>query len=109
MAYRISDLIPSGPVVSSTMFSIHFSAVELHEPCLGHIVENRVTLAALYQVMAGHGNIIFEPGIHIETLSAADSVGRRTLKLSDGRELTTALLVGADGAHPTGRRRDAGG
>ncbi|WP_027853290.1 UbiH/UbiF/VisC/COQ6 family ubiquinone biosynthesis hydroxylase [Marinobacterium litorale] len=79
--------------------SIHFSAVELHEPCLGHIVENRVTLAALYQVMAGHGNIIFEPGIHIETVSAADSVGHHTLKLSDGRELTTALLVGADGAH----------
>lgn len=78
---------------------IHFSARDLHEPCLGHIVENRVILAALYQLMAQHDNIHFLPGVQIDSVAAADPQGRRRLRLSGGEQLQTAMLVGADGAH----------
>lgn len=78
---------------------IHFSSRELHEPCLGHIVENRVTLAALYQVMLGYDNIDFVGGVHIDSISPPDAQGRRSLRLAGGQRLQTTLLVGADGAH----------
>jgi 2-octaprenylphenol hydroxylase len=77
---------------------IHFSARDLHEPCLGHIVENRVTLAALYRVMLTHDNIEFVSGVQIESVSAPDALGCRTLRLGNGDTLHTALLIGADGA-----------
>jgi len=79
--------------------AIQFSADELHEPCLGHIVENRVTLAALYAVMPATGNIRFDAGAKIESVSPPDAQGVRTIRLADGHSLSTALLVGADGAH----------
>ncbi|WP_432696888.1 UbiH/UbiF/VisC/COQ6 family ubiquinone biosynthesis hydroxylase [Marinobacterium sp. YM272] len=77
---------------------IHFSADELHEPCLGHIVENRVTLAALYGAMQQADNVIFEPGVRIETITPPNPLGERELHLADGRAIQTRLLVAADGA-----------
>ncbi len=77
---------------------IHFSARELHEPCLGHIVENRVTLAALYDVVGQHDNIHFESGVELRQLSECQSNGVRELQLSDGRTLHASLVVAADGA-----------
>lgn len=77
---------------------IHFSAQALHEPVLGHIVENRVTLAALYEVMGQHDNIRFNGGVELVTMSEADHTGARTLSLSDGRTLVAKLVVAADGA-----------
>lgn len=78
---------------------IHFSSDELHEPCLGHIVENRVTLAALYSVMAEAGNIVFDSGVTIDAISPPDPLGGRELRLGDGRTLSARLLVAADGAN----------
>lgn len=79
---------------------IHFSANELHEPCLGHIVENRVTLAALYEAMGECDNLHFQSGVAVKQLSEPDMVagGLRTLELSDGRKIQTPLVVAADGA-----------
>ncbi|GGC09680.1 2-octaprenyl-3-methyl-6-methoxy-1,4-benzoquinol hydroxylase [Marinobacterium zhoushanense] len=79
--------------------AIQFSAAELHEPCLGHIVENRVTLAALYAAMQEIDTIRFQPGAKIKSVSPPDTQGIRTLRLAGGESLSTALLVGADGAH----------
>lgn len=78
---------------------IGFSARDLHEPCLGHIVENRVTLAALYSVLLGRENIRFINGAQIDSISPPDEQGGRVLRLADGQTLQTGLLVGADGAH----------
>lgn len=79
---------------------IHFSSNELHEPCLGHIVENRVTLAALYEVLGEHDNLHFQSGVAMNTLSEPDPAdgGLRMLGLSDGRIVQTPLVVAADGA-----------
>lgn len=78
---------------------IHFGADELHEPCLGHIVENRVTLAALYRVMQQAENIQFDTGVKIESIASPDPLGARQVRLGDGRSIETRLLVAADGAN----------
>lgn len=83
---------------------IHFSSDELHEPCLGHIVENRVTLAALYRAMLEHDNIEFSGGVEVDTLTAPDADGVRRLSLSSGELLKVPLLVASDGAHSRIRR-----
>lgn len=76
---------------------IHFSARDLHEPHLGHIVENRVTLAGLYTALQQHKNIRMITGADVVSLSWADQDGR-SLKLSDGRVITAPLVVASDGA-----------
>jgi 2-octaprenylphenol hydroxylase len=84
---------------------IHFSAAELHEPHLGHIVENRVTLAGLYRAQQAWSNVHLISGASLESLSEAQPQvsGRagsgRELLLSDGRRLNARLVVAADGAH----------
>ncbi|MBA4501614.1 UbiH/UbiF/VisC/COQ6 family ubiquinone biosynthesis hydroxylase [Marinobacterium marinum] len=77
---------------------IHFSADALHEDCLGHIVENSVVQGGLLRQVARHDNLTLLSGISLQKLSAPLAAGERTLTLSDGRELTAALVVGADGA-----------
>ncbi len=77
---------------------IRFSAAELHEPCLGHIVENRVTLAALYQKMLEQAAIEFLPGAELASVSPPDAEGARVLMLKSGELIRAPLLVGADGA-----------
>lgn len=76
---------------------IHFSARDLHEPALGHIVENRVTLAGLYEAMQQHDNIQLITGAEVESLSWPEN-GCRSIKLKDGSELSAELVVASDGA-----------
>nr|CAA6801478.1 MAG: 2-octaprenyl-3-methyl-6-methoxy-1,4-benzoquinol hydroxylase (EC [uncultured Thiotrichaceae bacterium] len=75
---------------------IHFSAAELGEPELGHIVENKVIQLALLEAMNK------EPSIDLFCPSKIHSFERNAAQVSvildDGRELTAELLVGADGA-----------
>lgn len=83
---------------------ISFSAAELHEPCLGHIVENRVTLAALYQCALQQPGIRFCCGVQMTGLSAPDAQGGRVLTLSNRQQLYAPLLIGADGAESRTRQ-----
>lgn len=76
---------------------IHFSANELHEPVLGHIVENRVTLSGLYQAIEQWENITVMTGVSLSDLSSVER-GRRRVMLDDGREINAELVVAADGA-----------
>ncbi len=96
-SYRISPYTDMDVWDGEGTGHIHFDSRELHEPCLGHIVENRVTLAALYEVMLSHKNIQLINGVSVSALSEAED-GQRVVTLSDGRQLKTALLVAADGA-----------
>lgn len=76
---------------------IHFSSRDLHEPYLGHIVENRVTLAGLYQALQKHNNVQLMTGVNVKKLGCSEQRGR-TLTLSDGKTLTAPLIVASDGA-----------
>jgi len=81
---------------------IHFSAAELGEDCLGHIVENQVIQRSLWDSLQSIGDL--------ELLCPAAVAGLRRegplheLRLSDGRRLRTRLLIGADGAQSQVRR-----
>ncbi|MEH6627467.1 MAG: UbiH/UbiF/VisC/COQ6 family ubiquinone biosynthesis hydroxylase [Motiliproteus sp.] len=88
---------------------IDFDAAQMYEPYLGHIVENRVTLASLYQVMAKHGNLQLINGVSLNALSApqqraSETFSQRLLELSDGSQIKARLVVAADGARSVTRR-----
>lgn len=74
--------------------NIQFSSAELHEPCLGHIVENRVTLTALYQASTGLPNVELIDNAQLVSLSE-QVAGRRLLTLSSGAEIDAGLVVAA--------------
>lgn len=75
---------------------IHFAAADLGEPDLGHIVENRVIVAALWRAIERQQGIDCHVGREIERI---DLDGERPqLALDGGQRLTASLLVGADGA-----------
>ncbi len=75
---------------------VRFSAAELGEPELGHIVENNIVQLALWGVMEALPGIdVFCPA-RMNDFEHDDS--RVDIILEDGRKLTAELLVGADGA-----------
>ena len=82
---------------------IAFSAASLEVPLLGHIVENRVTVQALLKSVQQQANITVHWDDSLESADFAqhDAV---SVKTQQGRYLTAALLVGADGARS--RTRD---
>lgn len=75
---------------------IHFDAADIAEPDLGHIVENRVIVRALWGALAATRCEVRE-GAALAALHA-DADGVR-LTLDDGGVLRVGLVVGADGAH----------
>lgn len=77
---------------------IHFSSRDLHEQCLGHIVENRVTVAALLDQLAQHSNVQLISGVRVQDLSAPLDSASRRVSLTDGREIVAQLVVACDGA-----------
>jgi 2-octaprenylphenol hydroxylase len=74
--------------------SIHFSAGEIGEPDLGHIVENRVTQLALWERLAQFPNVTMLCPARIAQLETGTSP---SVRLEDGRKLQARLVVGADG------------
>jgi len=84
---------------------IHFDSAELGEPGLGHIVESRVIEKALLTVIGQLSAVTRFCPVGIASFDAADD--RRAVVLEDGRVLSAALLVGADGKHS--RVRDHAG
>ena len=74
---------------------IHFDAADLAEPDLGHIVENRVIVRALWQALRSVGVRVLVPA-QIRGLNTADDGAE--IRLDDGQVMRTGLIVGADGA-----------
>ena len=74
---------------------IHFDAADLAEPDLGHIVENRVIVRALWRALDSAGVTVLAPAVITGLNSTEAGV---TLGMADGRELRAGLVVGADGA-----------
>ena len=76
---------------------IDFSAQEVHAQALGHIVENAVLLAALYDQLGAVSNVTLLSNI---TLSGVDKGGDQVnVILEDERRISARLLVAADGAN----------
>ncbi len=76
---------------------IHFSATELGQPNLGHIVENDLLRRALWEALADRDNVDWLG--HAPLQRCAVDEQEVIVTLDDGRVLTARLLVGADGAH----------
>lgn len=73
-----------------------FDSGDIYEPLLGNIVENRVTQLALLSVLKSLDSVDWLCPNTVSLLSHSDD--SVTVELDDGRLLTGALLVGADGA-----------
>jgi 2-octaprenylphenol hydroxylase len=74
---------------------IRFDAAELGEPDLGHIVENRVIVRALWRALRGTGVRLLTPAGLRDFTHAGDGA---TLTLTDGGVIRASVIVGADGA-----------
>ena len=83
--------------------SIHFDSADLGEPDLGHIVENRVTQLALWEYLEAAPDVTLLCPARGAALTLPDTprgsayADWARLTLSDGRCLSTRLLIGADG------------
>lgn len=75
--------------------AIHFDSADLGEPDLGHIVENRVTRLALWELLEAAEDVTLLCPAQVEVLSIGEAGARAVL--DDGRVLPARLVVGADG------------
>lgn len=76
--------------------STDFSAAEIGEPNLGHIIENRRIQHALWQYLQGQKNLTLYCPARLSQLSqTSDAV---SLELEDDTLLSGSLIIGADGA-----------
>ncbi|PLA75474.1 ubiquinone biosynthesis protein [Hydrogenovibrio sp. SC-1] len=81
---------------SSSEAEVHFSAADIHQANLGHVVENSVIQAALWEQLLAHPSVTIRTGDEVVDLSLT-SQGAEVF-LSNGESLLTQLVVGADGA-----------
>lgn len=87
---------PLQNLVPRKLSKVEFDATELGAQHLGHIVENSVTQQALWQTAEAEPLVTLIHGHGISSL--AQSSESASVTLDDGRELTAALVIGADGA-----------
>ena len=75
---------------------IHFDSAEMSEPYLGHIIENSVITASLYEGLEQQANLQCLFGLACQQLER-NAQGWQ-VQLNDGSSLQATLLVGADGS-----------
>ena len=83
-------------------FRTLLDAQDLHEPDLGHLIENDVITAAIWSVLKQQPLCQIEQATPIAAAQEADGHWRVTL--SNGQLIRTPLLIGADGANSQVRR-----
>lgn len=82
--------------------ALHFDGADSGVDIMGHIVENRATLAALWESMAQSSVVSVVCPAKIVNLQPLDS--HIVVNLDDGRTVKAQLLVGADGKSSTIRK-----
>lgn len=80
---------------------IQFSAASVHTDVLGHIVENQVVQDALLERI-NPSLVRLIPNARLSALQRSDDCW--TLTLSEGQQLQTPLVIGADGARSAVRQ-----
>ncbi len=79
--------------------AIEFDCAEVQQKHLGHIVENSVIVNQLRARMAQHNNIsLIQPVAVAQIIPAQAEFPRVRVQLTSGDEITTTLLIAADGA-----------
>lgn len=85
---------------------IEFDAADVRAPVLGHVVENRVTVAALLHKVRELSNIHLYDGQAVTSLSLVNSDPKSDselelphITLADGATLYGSLIIAADGAN----------
>ena len=76
---------------------ITFHSADIGAHCLGHIVENKITLNALFARMDTFDNIDYIEPVTTQSLEINKDFAELTLE--DGRIFQSQLIVGADGAN----------
>ncbi len=80
---------------AASPFSLHFDAAEVGAEALGHIAENRHIRAALYRALAAQKNLELIAPASVKSLTTGP--GGAIVRLEDGSEIATPLVVAADG------------
>jgi 3-demethoxyubiquinol 3-hydroxylase len=82
---------------------LSFSSESLQLPNLGYMVENRVLQYGLWQRLMEENTLTVYTPVMLQQLIRV-KVGWQ-LRLSDGRQLTASLVIGADGKHSVVRQQ----
>jgi 2-octaprenylphenol hydroxylase len=80
---------------------VHFAAEDVGEPNLGHIVENRVIVASLWEQITHQANL--KHVADFEIVSIEREGDQTKLIASNGNVLSASLVIGADGARSSVR------
>ena len=80
---------------------VHFAAEDVGEPNLGHIVENRVIVASLWEQIIHQANI--KHVADVEIVSIEREGDQTKLIASNDDVLSASLVIGADGARSSVR------
>ncbi|MBG7601930.1 MAG: UbiH/UbiF/VisC/COQ6 family ubiquinone biosynthesis hydroxylase [Gammaproteobacteria bacterium] len=79
------------------MGDIHFDSAAIGEADLGHIIQNRTIVAALWEQMENLANIRLYASTTVEkTLAGSDAI---SVMLESGEQLHAQLLIAADGSN----------
>jgi 2-octaprenylphenol hydroxylase len=99
---RVSPYVSMEVWDAESTGKISFDSCSIHEANLGHIVESTVVVEALLEKIDQLDNIDF---ICPASISNYDRCNEEiTVVLDDGRTMTAALLIGADGGNSKVRR-----
>ncbi len=82
---------------------IHFDSAEIGEATLGHIIENNVITAALYERLKAFENV--EVLTNTRTASITIEAENASIGLINGNHITTRLVIGADGGQSAVRQQ----
>ncbi len=84
-------------------YTLHLDAQDTDKDYLSHVVPNYIIRKVAYKSIKGIDNINLLTGVEVTGLSTTATSG--TLKLSDGTEISTRLIVAADSRFSNTRRK----
>lgn len=84
---------------------IHFDSAEIGEAALGHIIENNVITAALYERLSAFENVEVITNTHPASITI--EAENASLALINGNCIKTRLIIGADGSRSAVRQQFA--